>query len=98
MKKLPCHLVVSTAKFVVRLLLKDPRVDVTLDDDDGRTPLWNASCRGHIKVIECLIASGRDLADVKNKRGKWADGQDYTALEIAIRRDKREVVLCWKDL
>ena len=54
---------------VVRVLLKDPRVDVTLDDD-GRTPLWWASRYGHHEVIESLIASGRDLGDIKNKRGE----------------------------
>ena len=54
---------------VVRLLLKDPRVDVTLDDNRGRTPLWRASQYGNREVIEWLIASGRDLGDVKNKKG-----------------------------
>ena len=50
---------------VIRLLLKDPRVDATLHDHRGRTSLWNASSEGHHEVIEWLIASGRDLGDVK---------------------------------
>ena len=55
---------------VVQLLLKDPRVDVTLDDDVGCTPLWFASRCGKLEVVEWLIASGRDLGDIKNKKGK----------------------------
>ena len=76
---------------VVRLLLKDPRVDVTLEDYNGRTPLWRASCYGRHEVIECLTASGRDLGDIRNKKGKF-DGKEYTALEIARERNKTESV------
>ena len=54
---------------VVGVLLKDPRVDVTLDDNSERSPLWQASLKGKHEVIEWLIASGRDLGDVKNKKG-----------------------------
>jgi len=76
---------------VVRLLLKDPRVDTTLDDKDGCTPLWFASSNGKHEVIEWLIASGRNLGDVKNKKGK-CKGENYTALEIAREENKTEVV------
>ena len=76
---------------VFKVLLKDPRVDVTLEDNNGRTPLWHASYNGKNKVIEWFIASGRDLGDVKNKKGKWG-GKDYTALEIAREKNKTEVV------
>ena len=72
------------------MLLKDPRVDVTLDDNWRRTPLWSASCYGMRKVIEWLIASGRDLGDFENKKGR--DGKDYTALEIARMYNHTEVV------
>jgi len=68
---------------VVELLLKDLRVDTTLDDNKGCTPLWWAACYGQHEVIEWLIASGRDLGDTENKRGKRWDGKEYTALEIA---------------
>ena len=74
----------------VRLLLKDPRVDVTLDDYDGCAPLWWASGRGRYDVIEWLIASGRDLGDVKNKKGKWGH-ESHTALEIAKEEGHTEV-------
>ena len=77
---------------VVRLLLKDPRVDVTLKDKYERTPLWWTSYEGRHEVIEWLIASGRDLGDVKNKKGKHSEGREYTALEIARDENKTEVV------
>jgi len=75
---------------VVRVLLKDPRVNVELDDNRGRTPLWLASCYGKHEVIEWLIARGRDLGDIENKKAKDFNGK-YTALEIA-REKKIEVV------
>ena len=55
--------------------------------------LWWASCFGKHEVVEWFIASGRDLGDIKNKKGKdWEDGEDYTALEIAEERNKTKVV------
>ena len=78
---------------VVRFLLKDPRVDVTLDDNQGRIPLWCASLWGYCDVIEGLIASGRDLGDIMNKKGNhWSDDKDYTALEIATEYKRTEAV------
>ena len=77
---------------VVRELLKDPRVDITLADNKQCTPLWWASRNGHHEVIECLIASGRDLGDIENQKGKHWDGKNYSALEIARRNRKTEVV------
>ena len=84
----------SPEVFVVQELLKDPRVNTTLDDDCGRTPLWWASHDGNHEVIEWLIASGRDLGDVMNKKGKISeDGEDYMTLEVARLTSCR----CWKD-
>ena len=78
---------------VVGVLLKDPRVDVTLDDNSERSPLWQASFKGKHEVIEWLIASGRDLGDVKNKKGRnWRDGKYYTAVEIARLYGSTKVV------
>jgi len=77
---------------VVEVLLKDPRVDVTLADNRGCTPLWYASRNAHQEVIEWLMASGRDLGDIMNKKGKTWDGKDYTALEIAQERNRTKVV------
>ena len=75
------------------MLLKDPRVDVTLDDEDGCTPLWYASCNERHEVVEWLIASGRDLGDVESKKGKvWENSNDHTAVEIARENNMTEVV------
>ena len=65
----------------VELLLKDPRVDVALADEDRCTPLWCASYCGHFEVVKWLIASGRDLGDV-NMVGEYV-GKECTALEMA---------------
>jgi len=76
---------------VVELLLKDPRVDITLDDNMGRSPLWWASYNGSHEVIEWFIASGRDFGDVKSKKtGRDYDGKDYTALENARKNKDTE--------
>jgi len=86
-----------TSVSVSEVLIKDPRVDVTLADDKGRTPLWWASCYGMLKTVECIIASGRDLGDVKNDMGAdgW-DGKNYTTLEIARKFKKTKVVTLLK--
>jgi len=78
---------------VVKILLKHPRVDVTLEDNKGRTSLWYASCYGHNEVIEWLVASGRDLGDVKNKKGGWWVHNKYfkyTSLDVAIKTGKND--------
>ena len=60
-------------------------------DNDGCNPLWYASRYGKHEVIEWLIASGRDLGDIENKKGiHWGDDRHYTTLEIA-RENKSEV-------
>jgi len=86
-------MVVSLAKcLLLKWCCKDPRVDVTLDNLKGCTPLWYASYNGKHEVIEWLVASGRDLGDVKNKKGKHWDDNEYTALEIAREEDQTEAV------
>jgi len=69
--------------FMVELLVRDPRVNVTLADNRGCTPLWNASRNGFLEVIEWLIACGRDLGDLTVRVQNWRDGRDYTAAEVA---------------
>jgi len=77
---------------VVEVLLKDSRVDVTLDDDMGCTPLWWPSRNGHHEVIERLIASGRDLGDIKNKKGKT--GITNTTQPLKLQERITEQRLC----
>ena len=43
-------------------------------------------------MIEWLVASGRDLGDIENKKGRHWDGNRYTALEIAREENKTEVM------
>ena len=73
---------------MAQMLLKDLRINVSLADDNRRTPLWLAACWGCDDVIEWLIASGRDLGDV-NQKGKW--GGEHTAMEIARKNQKSGV-------
>jgi len=69
---------------IVQMFLKDPRVDITHRENKGCTPLWQASRNGHDKVVEWLIASGRDLGDINAMTEKdWSDRREHTALEIA---------------
>jgi len=70
---------------VVRVLLQDPRVDVNLPDHLGRTPLWRASCEGYARVVEWLIASGKNL-DLAFA------ALDRTPLEIARELEHDSVV------
>jgi len=43
-------------------------------------------------VIECLIASGRDLGDVQNKKGRHRETHEkYTALEIAGKYERTDI-------
>jgi len=75
----------------VRLLLKDLRVDATLDDKRRCTALWIASSFGEHEVVEWFIASGRDLGDVKRQNVEW-EGREYSALDIAREEKRTEVV------
>jgi len=74
---------------VVHLLLKDPRVDITINDNE-RSPFWDASLYGHHEVIEWFIASDRDLGDVENKKGTYS-------WELQERRTRLTLGLCLKD-
>ena len=73
---------------VVKLLLKDPRVDVTVTDLRGCTPLWHASRWGKRHVVEWLIASGRDLGDISNTKGKdyFGDAATRKAAPLRLRK------------
>ena len=90
-------MVVSLAKcLLLKCCCKDPRVDVTQDDNNGRTPLWWASREGKHEVIEWFIASGRDLGDIKNKKG---NGKAKATPPLILQESTSKVKLClyWKD-
>ena len=77
---------------VVKLLLKDSCVNVNMADKKGCTPLWHASYEGHVGVIKWIIAMrGDEMKDLDKKGEDW-DDKEYTAIEIARERNKREVV------
>ena len=76
----------------IQLLLKDPRVDGSLADENRCTPLWWASFWGQLEVVELLIASGKNLGDVNQKgvrNNDWEEPEEYTALEIAREWEKK---------
>jgi len=49
---------------VMKLLLKDPRVDVVLADDEGCTPVWTVIRWSTVEVMEWMLASGRELGNL----------------------------------
>ena len=80
---------------VVRLLLKDLRVDIALHDEDGCSPLWRACECGSVETIMWLMASGRDFGDMNIKGSRYDDDDgwvEYTALEVAREHQKTQIV------
>jgi hypothetical protein len=75
---------------VVKVLLKDSRVDINMADNYECPPLWWASCYGHDEMIKWMIALRGDELDLA-KKGMYR-GQEYTAIEIARKENKTEVV------
>jgi len=71
---------------VVKLLLRDFRVNLNLADFSGCTPLWWACQCDHLEIIRWMLASGRrlDLA----QRGRFY-GREMTPLAVA-QTNKRE--------
>ena len=47
-------------------------------------------CGERLGEVERLVASGRDLGDVKKARG-WYKGREYPALEIAKEKKRAEL-------
>ena len=73
-----------------KVLLRDSRVDINMPDIRGWTPLWSESCHGRVEVIKWMIASGREIN--LDRKGKYLDGKEYTAIEIARRETEPAVV------
>jgi ankyrin repeat protein len=89
----PLHffLVVGMGKIeVVKVLLKDSRVEINMADNYRRTPLWWASRFGQVEVIKWVIVSGREIN--LDKKGKWISEEESTAIEIAREKDKPEAI------
>ena len=45
---------------VVKVMLRDPRVDINKPDRHDRTALRDASCEGHVEIVKVLLAAGAD--------------------------------------
>jgi len=83
---------------VVQVLLKDPRVDVTLDDYKGCTSLWWASWKGKrfsgsLQVAEILETSRTR----KEKTGMVKDGKNTPPLKLQESTAEVKLRLCWRD-
>jgi ankyrin repeat protein len=70
-----------------RLLFKDARVrNFNEPTNKGRTPLWWAALYGHLEVIKCWIASGKEM-------NLGEPGNEFNdAIGIAGDNEKTEVV------
>ena len=60
---------------VERILSVSPAADLETKDEDGSTPLMEASCNGHMEVVEALARAGADK-EAKDENG-------YTPLMMA---------------
>ncbi|KAL5491842.1 hypothetical protein EMCRGX_G017207 [Ephydatia muelleri] len=52
----------------VRRLVTEGHVDVNITDEDGRSPLYASSSRGHLEIVKTLIEVGANINQV-NKNG-----------------------------
>ncbi|KAI1176157.1 Glycerophosphoryl diester phosphodiesterase family-domain-containing protein [Nemania sp. FL0916] len=53
-------------------------LNLNIVDSCGRTPLMDASARGHVSVVEVLLRAGADPA--------WTDNSGWTARRLAVHR------------
>ncbi|KAG5982843.1 hypothetical protein E4U55_001250 [Claviceps digitariae] len=47
---------------VVELFLRIPRIDINVQDHNGRTPFYHAVMRGHVDVVNVFLAHGASVA------------------------------------
>ena len=76
----------------VREMLKDSRVKVKEPNNDGCTPLWCASYRGHLDGIKWWIASGREIG-----LGTPGDVDKTDALAGQRRKARQKWWPFWRD-
>ena len=70
------------------MLLAKQGVDVNQATNDGRTPLFAASCEGHSEVVSMLLAKqGIDM----NKAWKRNEREQVTPLRAAIDKSRTEI-------
>jgi len=69
---------------VVKLLLDDEGIDITLADVKQCSPVWFASDKGHLTVIQLILASGRMVDITSRSTDGWAPWNNKTPQEIAL--------------
>jgi len=74
-------------------ILVDAGADVNKASNDGMTPLMVATANGNIPGIKYLLEKG---ADVSAKKFKQLKGEDQTAMSMAVRDDRDEIVTILK--
>ena len=70
-------------------ILVDAGADVNKASKDGKTPLMVATQNGNIPGIKYLLEKG---ADVSAKKFKQLKGEDQTAMSMAVRDDRDDIV------
>ena len=70
---------------MVLRLQKDLRIDVNQPNDGNCTPLWHASLKGLLPIVECLLASGRNVNTQARSMAGTAAWNDKTPVEMARR-------------
>uniref|UniRef100_A0A4E9D6D4 Uncharacterized protein n=1 Tax=Gibberella zeae TaxID=5518 RepID=A0A4E9D6D4_GIBZA len=70
---------------IVRLLLEKGKADVSIEDEDGYTPLSYAAYRGYESIARLLLEIGRADVDATDRHGR-------TPLQWAVYRWKKPVV------
>ena len=63
-----CKIVAETLDHVVKYLLSSG-ADINLRDDDGQSPLFVASQKGHCDVVKCLLSAGAYI-NLRNENGQ----------------------------
>ena len=76
---------------IVKILLKDERVNVNKENKDGITPLWTSCCYGKEEIVKILFASGREIDTTKKTIPGNNDWNNKTAAEIARERGKEQI-------
>ena len=78
------HLLLTTIAAVVLVGCGPSASDVNWKDQNGKTPLHYAACKGHKEIAELLIANGADV-NAKDDKGR-------TPLDRAIKYQRTETV------
>ena len=76
-------------------MLKDSRVKVNEPQNSGFTPLWRAASYGHLDVIKCWIASGREIdlgksGDFKTDASRVAKSTGETEVVTLLEKFKSD--------